>query len=301
MLDFKEITLADKGWMEPLLMQSGLASEEYNFTFLYIWRNIFKYTAARMGDYLIIKSTRDTHPPSYHFPAGSGDVAPVLEAIKEDADKNGAEFVFHVVLAESRKLLDTLQPGKFAFLPLTDYYDYVYDAGSLITLGGKKLHSKRNHINRFRENNPDWAYEPITPANLPEVIAMNEEWNRLNGENPDKSQLDEANSVRAAIGDFFSLGIDGGLIRAGGKVVAFSMGDRLTHEMYLVHIEKAFGDIQGAYAAINQEFAAHNCEGYLYINREDDSGEEGLRKAKQSYRPVFQVEKFGAKLIRAIG
>ena len=130
---------------------------------------------------------------------------------------------------------------------------------------------------------------------------MNEEWNRLNGENPDKSQLDEANSVRAAIGDFFSLGIDGGLIRAGGKVVAFSMGDRLTHEMYLVHIEKAFGDIQGAYAAINQEFAAHNCEGYLYINREDDSGEEGLRKAKQSYRPVFQVEKFGAKLIRAIG
>lgn len=298
MLEFKEITLADKQWMDPLLKMSNFNSEEYSFTFMYIWRNIFKYTAARMGDYLIIKSARDTHPPSYLFPAGSGDIAPVIEALREDADKNQAEFVFHTVLEPSVKLLETLYPDRFVFLPLTDYFDYVYDAQSLITLGGKKLHSKRNHINRFRQNCPDWAYEPITQDNLPEVIAMNDEWSKINGVEADKSYLEESSSVREAIHSFFSLGLDGGLIRAGGRVVAFSMGDALNSDTYLVHIEKAYSDIQGAYAAINQEFAAHNCQNFLYINREDDSGEEGLRKAKQSYRPVFQVEKYGAKMLR---
>lgn len=295
MLEFKEITLADKQWMQPLFAMSDHNSEEYNFTFTYIWRRVFRYTAARMGDYLIVKSSRDTHPPSYLFPAGSGDIAPVLKALKEDAKANEAELVFHTVLAPSVKLLETMYPKQFVFLPLNDYFDYVYDTQSLITLKGKKLHSKRNHINRFRQNYPDWSYEPITPENLPEVLMMNEQWNRIHGQEADRSMLQESMTVRIAIRDFFSLGMDGGLIRAGGRVVAFSMGDRLNSDTYLVHIEKAYSDVQGAYAVINQEFAAHNCEGYLYMNREDDSGEEGLRKAKLSYRPVFQVEKYGAK------
>lgn len=297
MLDFKEITIADKQWIQPLLEMSGFNSEEYNFTFMYIWRGIFKYTAARMNDYLIVKSSRGTHPPSYLFPAGSGDIAPVLEAIRRDAEQNEAEMVFHTVLTPSVKLLETLYPGEYEFLPLPHFYDYVYDAQSLITLKGKKLHSKRNHITRFKENNPDWRYEPITPENLHEVIMMNDEWCRLNGCEDERSLRDEACAVRAAIRDLFALGLDGGLIRADGRVVAFSVGDRLNADTYLVHIEKAFGEIQGAYAVINQEFAAHHCGDYLYINREDDSGEEGLRKAKQSYRPVFQVEKSAAKRI----
>lgn len=297
MLDFKEITLSDRSWIDPLLKMSDFNSEEYNFTFSYIWRDIFKYTAARMNDYLIIKSTRTSRPPSYLFPAGSGDISPVIEALKEEAASAGAPLTFHTVLAGSKALLETMYPGQFEFLPLNDYFDYVYDAQSLITLAGKKLHAKRNHINRFRQNYPDWRYEPITPENLPDVIAMNEEWCRINGCDAEKSLREEACSVRAAIRDFFSLGVDGGLIRAGGRVIAFSIGDRLNSDTYLIHIEKAYGDIQGAYAAINQEFAAHTCEGYLYIDREDDSGQEGLRKAKQSYRPAFLVEKYGAKLI----
>lgn len=297
MLEFKEITMADKPWMQQLFAMSNFNSEEYNFTFAYIWRKVFRYTAARMGDFLIIKSSRDTHPPSYLFPAGSGDIAPVLKALKEDAAANEAELVFHTVLAPSVKLLETMYPEQFVFLPLNDYFDYVYDAQSLITLTGKKLHSKRNHINRFRQNYPDWKYEAFTLENLPEVILMNEEWNRINGQDADRSMIDESMSVREAIREFFSLGMDGGLIRAKGKVVAFSMGDRLNSDTYLVHIEKAYSDIQGAYAAINQEFAARHCDEYLYINREDDSGEEGLRKAKLSYHPVFLVEKYGAKLV----
>lgn len=297
MLDFREITLADKQWMQPLLEMAGFNSEEYNFTFMYIWRSIFGYQAARVNDYLVVKSVRGTHPPSYLFPAGSGDIAPVMEAVEEDAKRDGVPVVFHTVLAPSKALLETMYPGRYQFMPLELFYDYTYDAQSLITLAGKKLHSKRNHINRFKENNPDWAYETIAPRNLPEVIEMNDEWCRINGCDDEKSLQQESCAVRAAIRDLFALGLDGGLIRAGGRVVAFSLGDRLNADTYLVHIEKAYGDMQGAYAIINQEFAAHNCGDYLYINREDDSGEEGLRKAKQSYRPAFLVEKYGAKRI----
>jgi hypothetical protein len=90
--------------------------------------------------------------------------------------------------------------------------------------------------------------------------------------------------------------MDGGLIRADGKVVAFSIGEPLNHDTYLVHIEKAFSEIQGSYAIINQQFAFRNCQNFLYINREDDSGQPGLRKAKESYRPVFRAEKYAARL-----
>lgn len=292
MLDFQKIIPEDKLWMQPLLEMSNFRSEEYSFTFTYIWRSVFGYTAARMNDYLIIKSTREGYPPSYLFPAGSGDITPVLEAIRTDAKTHGHDLIFHTVLAPSVSTLENLYPGRFTFTPLTDYY--VYSAQSLISLKGKKLHAKRNHINRFRADHSDWQYEPITPENLPEVADMSEDWCLRNGCRDDKSLREESRSVRAAIREMDILGLDGGLIRANGKVVAFSLGDRLNSDTYLIHIEKAYSDIQGAYAMINQEFAAHNCANYLYINREDDSGDEGLRKAKQSYRPAFQIEKFSA-------
>jgi len=298
MPEFQEITLGDRQWMQPLFDMSGCQSEEYSFGFSYIWAEALGYRAARMGDYLLIKSVGNRH--SYLYPPGSGDIAPVIEALIEDAEKNGNEFIFHVVLAEQMKQLETLFPGRFVFSPLTDYFDYVYDAQSLITLSGKKLHSKRNHINRFKQENPGWAYEPITPGNMPEIMAMSEEWRQLHEDTTTITGQQEATVVSRALTDFFALGMDGGAIRAGGRIVAFSVGERLNADTYLVHIEKAFSDIQGAYAAINQEFAAHNCEGYLYINREDDSGQPGLRKAKLSYRPVFQVEKYAARLKWAV-
>lgn len=298
MPDFKEITLADKEWMTELFRRGNLNSEEFNFTFCLIWRDVFGYKAARFGDYAVVVSEKEGEPSSYLFPSGSGDVKPVIEALRERAEKRGERLEFHCVLTEHKALLECMYPGEFEFTELPDYYDYVYTAESLITLAGKKLHSKRNHINRFKENNPDWKYEPITPENMPEVITMNRKWCEINGCEDDKSLMKEACSVKNMLNDYFSLDVSGGLIRANSEVIAFSVGERLNIDTFLIHIEKAFGDIQGAYTIINQEFAAANCGGYLYIDREDDSGSEGLRKAKQSYRPAFMVEKFEAKSVK---
>ena len=300
MLSFKEISLSDRQWADKLFKMGNNNSEEFNFSFCYIWKEVFSYKAARMNDYIIIGSFKKWHPPAYLFPAGSGDIAPVLEELKKTAEAVGDKLVFYCVLEPHKKLLETMYPGQFVFMELTDYYDYVYDAQSLITLSGKKLHGKRNHINRFKGYYSDWRYEPITPELLPQVMEMNEKWHKENEIYRDKTFDDELKSVDNAIHDFFALGMDGGLIRAGGKVVAFSMGERLNFDTYLVHIEKALTEVPGAYAIINQQFAQHNCGDFLYINREDDSGNEGLRKAKRSYRPVFMVEKYAAKLANKV-
>jgi hypothetical protein len=292
---FNEISLADKNWLEPLFRQSGYNSEEFNFTFCYIWRDIFNYRAAKINGLAVVGAFREQRPPTYLFPAGAGDIAPAVEALSAQAAENGHKLAFHCVLKEHRALLEVLYPGEFEFVALTDYQDYVYEAESLIALTGKKLHNKRTHINRFKEHYADWRFEAITPENMPEVLLMNARWCDENGCEGDKSLEQEICSVRNALREYFSLGLDGGLLRAGGEVVAFSIGERLNHDTYLVHIEKAFGEIQGAYAMINQQFAEHYCQGYRYIDREDDSGNEGLRKAKQSYRPALMVEKVAAR------
>ena len=117
--------------------------------------------------------------------------------------------------------------------------------------------------------------------------------------------LKEKTALRTAFDNFFEEGLVGGLIRVDGKVIAYSMGHKLNSDTFVVHFEKAFADVQGAYPMINQQFIQHistqyqwiNREGYTYINREDDTGLEGLRKAKLSYLPQILLTKYDAKLV----
>ena len=178
--------------------------------------------------------------------------------------------------------LDRLFPGKFIYEADRDGYDYLYEIDRLADLPGKKLHNKRNHISRFLDNNPSWVYEEITPESLPECLEMDKEWYR-------RSMIREGAAEERDLG--------GGLIRVYGEVVAFTMGDVLSSDTFDVHFEKAYGELQGAYALINREFARWvrgRHPGIKYLNREDDMGVEGLRKAKESYYPDLMVEKHSA-------
>lgn len=294
MIEFKPLLLSDKRWAAERLKTANQNSEEFSFAFNYIWRDIFHISAGRVNDYLVLKAHYKSYP-SYLYPAGSGDVSPVIEALAKTAAEEGYPLAFHTVLAGQKALLEAMFPDCFTYTPLNDYFDYVYDSKSLITLAGKKLHGKRNHINKFKSLYPGWRYEEITRDNIQEAYRMSEEWCVINGCSKGGSLQDEACAVKEAFEAYFDLEFDGGLIRTDdGRIVAFSMGEPLNSDTYLIHIEKAFSDVQGAYAMINQQFAEHNCADFLYINREDDSGDPGLRKAKESYRPVFQVEKYQA-------
>ncbi len=294
-LNFKEITLADRSWMNPLFALSERGSLEYNFTTSFIWRHIYSFRAMELGGYLILVS--DPENPSFLFPPGQGPLEPVITALSAYSHEKGVPLCFNTVLAADKKRLEQLYPGKFQFELLRDGADYLYDRESLAELTGKKLSSKRNHIHRFLDNHPDWRYEPLTKDNLEDARQMHKAWCIQAGCGESAGLTDESCAVEQAFRHYFDLKLDGGLIRAGGQVMAFTMGEPLNESTYLVHVEKAFYDIQGAYPMINQQFVQHACAGYSLVNREEDAGEEGLRKAKLSYQPVSLVEKYSATLL----
>ena len=293
MLPFKAIELSDKSWIDSLLSIEQIPCEEYSFTFSYIWRIPYHLKVARMDDYLLLLADR-LENQSYLFPTGKGDLKPVIEALREDAAIHGVKLRFHALLGSQKQKLEELFPGQFEFVEQRDYADYFYETQSLATLAGKKLHGKRNHINRFIENNPDWKYEPISPENIEQCREMTNVWCLQVDCEGDDDLKKEACAIKQAFEHYEELQFSGGVLRVGGEIVAYSIGDRLTDQIFMVHIEKAFADIQGAYPMINQQFVLANCMNYQLVDRQDDMGVSGLRQAKMTYQPVSIADKYSA-------
>ena len=151
------------------------------------------------------------------------------------------------------------------------------------------------HVSNIRKNNPDWSFAPLSEADLADVAAFLDEIEAQQAEKGSSLADEEMRGVRDILPRLGELGMVCGVLRAGGRIVALSAGE-VCGDTMIVHIEKAFASIAGAYPMINQQFAAHNCADYKYVNREDDVGDEGLRKAKLSYRPAILLEKFEAVL-----
>ena len=300
MIDFHPPRLEEKPWVDELLRRADYRGCDYNFTTLFVWSRAYHQEIARVDDFLV------THVCgrmgcSFMFPAGGGDLASVIRKLEEEAAGRGEPLRLVCLTPRQMAELEEFFPGQFTFTADRDGYDYLYEIDRLADLGGKRLHAKRNHINRFMENNPSWTYEEITPESLGECLAMDKEWYRRSlareGEAEERDLGDEGVALRQAMEHYQALGLEGGLIRVYGEVVAFTMGDLLNSDTYDVHFEKAYGELQGAYAMINREFARWvrgRHPNVRYLNREDDMGVEGLRKAKESYYPDQMVEKHTA-------
>lgn len=294
LLPFKDVELQDRAWIEERLKQSDFKSCDYSFANNFIWRKPNRIEWADVNGFYCLKSGAEGQI-AYTYPAGSGDIKPVILALMEDAAERGMGFRLRGMNLETVKLMQTLFPDQFDYSNHRDYCDYIYSVERLTTLRGKKLHSKRNHIARFKDN-PDWAYEDINAENINDCWDMNTEWCKIYKCYDDESLNHEACAVKQAFKYFFELGLRGGLLRLNGKVIAYTMGEPLSSDTYVMHIEKAFPEIQGAYPMINQQFLIHNCQDFIYVNREEDLGDEGLRKAKSSYYPDFLLEKYEATL-----
>jgi uncharacterized protein len=294
MLNFKEPQIEDRQTANSILYPLNYRLCEYCFGDLFIWRRVYNTQFAFEQNYMYVRF-KNQDKTFYLFPAGIGDLEKATRLIYEQAKDDGTEFKLACVTPEMRTKLEEVFPGKFDYEPVRDSYDYIYNASDLITLAGRKLHSKRNHIARF-ERLGNWSYDVITHENINECEKMSIEWCKINGCGNDLSLNLEYCAVKQAFEHYFELGMSGGMITLDGRVVAFSIGQKINNDTFVVHIEKAFSDVEGAYTVINREFAAHNCENFSYINREDDAGEEGLRKAKLSYHPSILLEKNFATL-----
>lgn len=299
MIDFQDPKITDKPWVDALLQKSGYRGCEYNFTNMYVWRGASDQRIARIGDFLIAHLEGGPFGNAYIYPAGEGDVAQVIRAMAEDAKQRGVPFQLVGLTTQHVESLRRLFPGKFSLKADRNSADYLYKIDRLADLPGKKLHAKRNHINRFLENNPNWVYEEITPDSLPECLALEREWYRASVIREDDAQAedlgDEGRALRLAAAQYRQLGLEGGLLRVDGRLVAFTMGDPITADTFDVHFEKAYGEMQGGFAMINREFARRVRERHptvKYLNRENDMGIPGLRKAKESYCPDLMVKKY---------
>ncbi len=297
MIDFKPVTIQDKPIYEKYLLDGSERGCEYTFANIYLWG---RQQATLLHDHMV-RFSQFNRRSVYPFPVGQGDKKPVLDAIIADAKERGIPCRLTGLYCREKQLLEELYPGQFRFHCDRDSYDYVYDINNLADLPGSKYHKKRNHFNRFRDTYPDYTVEPITPDNLALAINMTENWYESKlSENPDSDFHMERIALNKALKHFEELEMEGLLLLNEGKVFAITLGSKMSHDTFDVHFEKALGDVNGAYAAINCEFARYIRAKYpeiQFLNREEDMGIEGLRIAKERYYPHHMVEKCWACLL----
>ena len=295
MIPFKDITLADKDTITSFTMKSDRRNCDLSFSNLCSWRFLYDTQFAVVDNFLVFKFWAGEQL-AYMMPVGTGDLKAVLWELIEDARKENQHFCMLGVCSNMRADLEAILPEQFTFTEDRDYADYIYLRSDLSTLKGKKFQAKRNHINRFRNTYPDYEYTPITPDRIQECLDLEAEWCKVNNCDQQEGTGNERRALIYALHNFEALGLTGGILHVNAKIVAFTFGMPINHETFGVHVEKADTSIEGAYAMINYEFANRIPEQYIYINREEDLGIEGLRKAKLSYQPVTILEKYMACL-----
>ncbi len=295
MITFKDITLEDKEAITSITMNSERKNCDLSFSNLCSWRFMYDTKFAIVDGFLLFKFYMNNQL-AYMMPVGEGDLKKILEAIIDDAASEGESFLMYGVCNNMKDEIEKLMPGKFCFSSNRDYVDYIYLRTDLAELKGKKFQPKRNHANKFYKTYTDYEYMPITADRISECLRLEEEWCKANDCGQQNGLGNERKSLTYALNHFDELGLTGGILYVNGKIAAFTFGMPINHETFGVHVEKADTLIEGAYNIINQEFAKHIPKQFVYLNREEDLGIEGLRKAKLSYQPTILLEKNIARL-----
>ena len=295
MLNFVPVKPEDKHLYDSFLRYCAERGCEYSFANMYLWGR--QKATFHQGNLAFF--CQFNRKSVYKFPLGE-NLKPTLDAIISDSQNRGIPCRLTCLTARDKELLETWYPEQFYFQPDRDSYDYVYSVDALADLRGKKLQSKRNHCNRFAQTYPNCTTEPITDENTARVEAMLESWYAAKlAADPTASFYLEQAAISRALRHREALSLEGLILLCDGKVIAMTMGSALSDDTFDIHFEKANPDYDGAYAAINREFARYLRVKYpqlQWLNREDDMGLEGLRKAKLSYHPDRLIEKWWACL-----
>ena len=296
-IEFLPFTLEDKKFYEDYLFSEHERGCEFSFANMYLWG---QQGFTVLYDQIVIFSQFGSYF-TYQYPLGEGDKKAAIDAIIADAKEKEIPCRIGELSESSKQMLDELYPGKFSFTAREGSFDYVYAIDDLAELKGKKYHGKRNHLNRFRENYPDYTVEMIGEENIGKVKEMLADWYRERmAVDPDNDYHMERAALEKALRDYRELEMEGLVLMNGGEVLAFTLASRLRDDTMDVQFEKARADVNGAYTAINYEFARYIRDKYpaiRYLDREEDMGIEGLRKAKRSYHPHHMVTKYRAALL----
>ena len=300
MISFSRLQLAQKVQYEDILFACGSRSCEYSFANLYLWGRqeaAFFPEGVAFFSHFYGKSV-------YPYPIGTGNRRAVLEAVQEDAKSRGIPCRITSMTQAETQELESWFPGRFLFRPDRDGFDYVYAIDDLADLKGRKFQKKRNHVHKFQASHPDCLSVPLEKEKLPQAQEMVAQWFRQRlAEDPHGDYLLEQIALSRAFRHFEALGMEGLMLVENGQVLAVTLASRLSENTMDVHFEKAREDVDGAYAAVNCEFARYlrlKHPELAFLNREDDLGLPGLRQAKLSYQPHHMEEKYCAYLAEGL-
>lgn len=286
---WKKLTLESKDTIDEYTKGKFDISDN-TFTNLFLW-SFGEDTEYRIEeDILIIKSVYDGQI-YYHMPIPKYEkyndektLEKMVELIKGFIEEKAPVLYFTEEWVE--KLRDY-----FKFTEARYLADYVYSVEKLANLSGRNLAKKKNRVANFKKNYK-YTYEKISEDNIQEVIEFQKLWAKINIDKDQEVLISETMGIIEVLKNFKYLDVIGGLLRVDGKIIAYSLGEELNEKMFVVHVEKALIDYIGSYQAINMIFLQEEALGYELVNREDDFGDEGLREAKLSYRPVNLLKKF---------
>lgn len=297
MIELHPVTLADKAWIDPIVLAENSPSADYNFGNIFLWDEAYHQQVGRLAERMIVRLTYE-HRPFFAWPIGTGDLVPALKEMGAFVAAQDIPLVIRGVTADHLEQLRALYGDSFAVEEERGLWDYLYTAEKLDTLAGKHLHGKRNHIHRFEQENR-WHFSPLSQEDFPACQALLDRWLEQRGEEERAGVADEHRAIERAFANYSALDLTGGALWVGEELAAFTMGEMTSRDTFDVHFEKADSDVDGAFSMINREFVRLVRAQYpqvVWINREDDTGQPSLRQAKLSYHPDRMVEKYKVEL-----
>lgn len=287
MINFKKIELTDIPILKAYFSAYPSRQCDRSAGATAMWRDYFENCFAVI-DGTIIFSSNFKDEVCFSFPIGK-NVSNALDKLEEHCNELGIPLVFCTVNKAELPVLEK-HFGKITADADRDWFDYLYEKDAMLNLSGRKYGTPRNHINKFKKLYTDWSFEPISGDNIPELIEFTK--NFTFGADKDESAMLELQMCMEVLEKYDSYAMLGGALRVGGKIIAYSIGE-IVGDTVFSHIEKADISYAGAYQMLTNQFLRMYAEGddIKYVNREEDCGDEGLRKSKLSYHPVELIEK----------
>ena len=294
-LEFKEPCLADYGKITEFIApfaEESMSCEITPMTLL-IWKNYYHQKIAFCDDMLFVSLGKNSEIFLLPF---ANDMKKAVNILKELTKSQNRPLVFLGAEGVRLDTFNSIFSEEFSQNESREDFEYLYLTEKLKNLSGKKFHSKRNHISAFSKAY-NWSYESMTTDILPEVFEMADKWTEEMKKITDdtKSIEVENKALKEYLPFMKELNLRGGCIRVDGKIIAFTFGSPINNKVFDIHVEKALPEFRTAYTLINREFILNELLDFEYVNREDDMGLEGLRKAKLSYHPDILLKKYVIK------
>lgn len=298
-LNFKCLAFDDKEIIEKYIDKQSLESYEYLFSSLYMWRKLNNVKYAIVDDTLVIEKNEENKGTFYAKPQRYNKEKLTMLTdllIERNSNYTDRDYLFGDVDEEFIQDLRKYTDLKFEAIEDLDDFEYVYSTEELIQLKGKKFHAKKNHCNAF-EKSYEYSSKPISDEKtISDCLDLLHKWHEEVAVTVDKEMLMEIDAIKDLFSEIQHLDLKTIAIYVEDELVAFSVGEKVNEKMAVIHVERGEINYKGVYAFVNRKFIIDSLSSTQFINRQEDTGNEGLRKAKQSYHPVKMVKKYLIKI-----